>query len=365
MSGSGAPGPVRLLADDLTGALDTGARFTARHGALPVAFRAGSEVEHGSLVLDCATREAREPVARERAAELAGFFSGAGIAMRKIDTLMRGHPIAEIALGFRLGGFASCIVAPAFPAQGRVTRGGRQWAGDRDLSGPLIERLAGEGIGARHAADPDAVRGAGIFVCDASTDAELAAIVAAGRRLAPPVLWVGAAGLAAALGGGAARLAMPHRPLLAVIGSPHPVAMAQLAALERLAPRATLVIGRPDDEGLAAWADGVSVIGFRLPAADEVAAMVRRALDLRLHGMPPPASLLATGGETLRMIVETVGARRLVVEGEVADGIPQARIEGGDWHGALIVSKSGAFGDEATLVRLVAASNYRTRGERA
>ena len=49
---------MRLLADDLTGALDTAAEFVPLTGALPVFWPDGGRLELvGSLGLDSATRE--------------------------------------------------------------------------------------------------------------------------------------------------------------------------------------------------------------------------------------------------------------------------------------------------------------------
>jgi len=70
-------------------------------------------------------------------------------------------------------------------------------------------------------------------------------------------------------------------------------------------------------------------------------------------GIRPPRSLLVTGGETALSVCLSVGADHLQVEGELAPGIPVSRIVGGTWDGVQMVSKSGAFGDEMLLLRIV------------
>ena len=67
---------------------------------------------------------------------------------------------------------------------------------------------------------------------DAETDADLDAIVAEGRRLTGRVLWCGTGGLAGALAGhGTVPRPVLPLPLLALIGSDHPVSRAQVAAV--------------------------------------------------------------------------------------------------------------------------------------
>jgi uncharacterized protein YgbK (DUF1537 family) len=113
-----------LLADDLTGALDTAARFVSRFGAQRVtwkgAWTAGAR--------DLATREGTAAAAAAAHEACGPALRGATLAFKKLDSLLRGHPAAELAACFRAGGFDHLVIAPAFPFQGRVTRHGRQVA---------------------------------------------------------------------------------------------------------------------------------------------------------------------------------------------------------------------------------------------
>lgn len=362
MTGNGNQKQIRLLADDLTGALDSGAKFSRQFGALPIGFRYGQPLPQGSLGFDCGTRDATVQTAQARNTALGGFFHDADIAMRKVDTLLRGHTFEEVALNYRLGGFRSAVFAPAFPEQGRVTRNGRQWALQEDdfvdVAGPLADRFRAAGITPIIAATPDKILGSGFFICDAATSADLKHIVAAGHGLQGPVLWCGAAGLAAALGGGAERHKLPQRPCLVVVGSYHERSRSQLTALAQAFPRSTMIATSRECACDIASAGGLSVLGFDLkgvPQAD-MADAVAESLGLHLNTVSaPPCYLVATGGETLRTIAETMGASMFRVTGEIENGIPLSRLEGGKWDGVAVVSKSGAFGDTQTLVRLAAA----------
>ena len=305
---SSRPDPpiLRLLADDLTGALDSAARFVPLVGAVP-AIWSGS-VPAGTVAFDSGTRDLDAASAAAAMRGLTGVLSCGTIAFKKIDSAWRGHVAME--LDACRAGFDRCVIAPAFPAQGRVTRGGRQWVGDRDAGAPVP-------------------------MLDAETDADLDAIVAQGRALPGRVLWVGTGGLAGALAG---RRPVPcpvlPQPIVALIGSDHPTTLAQVAP-HRLRPNVVMADLPP---GIAREA-ALQVITARFVAV--------------LTEIPRPGTLFVTGGATLRALCEALGANGLTVDGEVEPGVPTSILRGGAWDGQRIVSKSGGFGDSGLLVRLL------------
>jgi uncharacterized protein YgbK (DUF1537 family) len=73
--------------------------------------------------------------------------------------------------------------------------------------------------------------------------------------------------------------------------------------------------------------------------------------------MARPGTLIVAGGETLRALCAALDADGLVVDGEIAAGVPASRLRGGRWDGLRIVSKSGAFGDAGLLARLLQGEN--------
>ena len=307
-NGTNGRAPVlRIVADDLTGALDTAARFVPLVGVVPTVW-SDAAVADGSIAIDSATRERTEAEARATAVRLAPFLAGADIAFRKVDSLLRGHVAAELAAS--LLAFDHCIFAPAFPFQGRITRNGRQWLRD----GGMVD------------APPMPVP-----MQDAETDADLDRIVAEGRCLSGRVLWCGTAGLAGALAGRRPVIRpVLQGPILALIGSDHPVSRRQVAA----APFARTVPVPP----------GTSRI--------DAAAIIAAGFAAILRDADRPGVLFVSGGETLRAVCAILGAHRLDVDGEIEPGVPTSILRGGRWDGQRIVSKSGAFGDDGFLARL-------------
>lgn len=369
-------GSLRLAADDLTGALDAAAPF-AGEGAPVAVFRdaARAAVHRGAWALDAATRGGGLARAGEAARQIAPALA-AGLAFRKIDSLLRGHVAAEIAATVEAGSFPSAVIAPAFPAQGRVTRRGRQFARNADGAWNAVDldlsaALSALGLDVRVLANAAGIAGSGTFLCDAETDSDLQAIASAGLRLAGPVLWCGTSGLARALAGRTPSLrALPRGPVLGVIGSRHGVSAAEIERLRQRHPEAVFAAADAELVGIAAAkaeqrleAGQSSLLSLALPTLPPDQAK-RVLYDLAAKSaVLIPGAVYASGGDTLAALMEATGAERLDVEGEVAPGVPLSRIAGGHWDGIPIVSKSGAFAASDVLSRLFEPTEEKRRAQ--
>jgi 4-hydroxythreonine-4-phosphate dehydrogenase len=326
-----------IVADDLTGAADCAAQ-ALRHGlSAAVALRPDTGVEADVLALDLDTRNGDARAAYAATRDAAG--AGAPLLYVKLDSLLRGHVGAALdgALdGARAG---TAVVAPAFPAQGRTTAGGRQLV-DGEVVGDLLETLREQATReVIHVRDGELDR-PGVLVCDAEDDDDLARIARAGPAGA---VWAGSAGLAGALfrglepGGDAPRVAAVGGPALVVVGTQ--AAAAQLEVL----------LGRPGCAGIPA--------GPRM--GEEARMALARGEDAVLYGeaaagadlaraVEHAAGLVLTGGETARAVCDRVGVTAIELIREIEPGVPLGRA--GDLG---IVTKAGAFGGPATLSRAV------------
>ena len=357
------PGCLRLIADDLTGALDTAVQFVAPTAPIDVFWQ--PTLAFGSVAIDAGTREQDAATAARRVAAQVSVFQPRPDACHfaKLDSLLRGHASAEIRAWHEAMEFSHCLVAPAFPRLGRVTRGGRQYWRDNDAwrlaDCDLAAELRACGFTVSLCRPGDAAP-PGLSFWDAESDADLLAIAAAGNAVCGPVLWCGCGGLATALGPGqaakAARGALA-RPLLGLIGTDHPVTRAQLAECQ--AP----VISLPEDgvRGAARIAEklateGCVLVQCALPdgiGRAAAAERIGREFAALLRGLAPPATLFVSGGETLRGVCDALAANHLQLIGELLPGIPRSRLRGGRFDGVAVVSKSGAFGAPDTLRRLL------------
>jgi uncharacterized protein YgbK (DUF1537 family) len=345
---------LRLLADDLTGALDTAAEFVPLTGELPVVWHDHGRLAPGeSAALDSGTREHAPAAAADRIGRLIGHLSGADFAFKKIDSLLRGPTLAEIAACVGSGIWRYGVLAPAFPYQGRFTRAGRQYAGTDPITGDLTEALGAMGLVAQSSGSG---LKPGITVFDAETDDDLRRIVAIGRACSEPVLWIGTGGLAQALAAdrsGRKTLNLPN-PILGLFGSDQPATAAQLAAC---APH-WLDIADGDFAPIPARLReaGIALVSFRLPADTErraAAARIAGSIQLLSEQVSPPGTIVVAGGETLRSVCNAVGATSLMVRGRLVPGVPCSTIVGGRWDGVTVVSKSGAFGHPLLLRDLI------------
>jgi uncharacterized protein YgbK (DUF1537 family) len=362
---------LRLLADDLTGALDTAAELVGVtgpvnafwHGAIP-------QVLPPNATLDSGTRELDEVSAVARVTALAPALKGGGIAFKKIDSLLRGSSLQETAACLRVGIWERAILAPAFPYQGRVTRGGIQYARDHGglwspVGGDIVGRLRELGA----IAQPgrlDAPLLPGISVFDAETDEALHEVAALGNAGTAPVLWIGTGGLAQALALAAPSQAGPRLrpPVLGLFGSDQPVTAGQLAACSsdwlRLRDGGPLQVA-----AIAArlHSEGRVLASLDLPhglARDEAARRIATELHRLVRDLPPPGTLLVAGGETLRGLCLSLEARSLEVHGRIVPGLPRSVLRGGIWDGVTVVSKSGAFGHPTLLQDLLRGADTST-----
>lgn len=361
---------LRLLADDLTGALDTSAELVGACGPLKIYWSIDEPpAGRASFAFDSGTREADANEAAAIVRRLTPLLCGAAIAFKKIDSLLRGPWAAELAACLQAGSWDACIVAPAFIHQGRRTRGGQQYARASDgswsaVGGNLVEQLRRHNLVTRLAdprsnAETDLPPGVSVF--DAEGDQDLDRVVDIGRRYSGRVLWCGAGGLAAALARGT-QANLPRSlkaPVLGVFGSDHAATDAQLEACQDIVIRAAEgyldldAVKRRLDQGIALVRLTPPGTRSRTQAAQHFAEEIMRLSQ----SIEKPATLIIAGGETLKAQCLAVEARALKVLGRLEPGVPKSVIQGGAWAGVDVISKSGAFGPPGLWRNLLRENN--------
>src|SRR5947199_4668329 len=116
---------VAILADDLTGALDAAAPFALPGQPIDVIWATARPPLSGGFAFDSETRELPARRAEAAVESFLPHLASRGLSLKKIDSLLRGNTIIEVAACWKSGMFRSLVMAPAFPAQDRITRGGR------------------------------------------------------------------------------------------------------------------------------------------------------------------------------------------------------------------------------------------------
>lgn len=415
-------GPVRglVVADDLTGATDTGHQFAARGFETTVRVTDDADIDRSDVVVyDTDSRYRDEGTAADRVARAIDAHPDA-VVYKKVDSTLRGNLVAEIGAAAEATDADLVLVAPAFPATGRVTVGGvhvvegrpvAETAAGRDPDSPVDDShvptlLDGLEYPVDHLPLTTVERGADdveshlaslveagteadrpkVVVCDAARDGHLESLAAAASRLDDTVVYVGSGGLAryvrleSATAGG----------VLGVVGSASPRTFEQLGALEEgwlvvvdtdlavrdpeaaareAADRAADAMGRHGVAVLTAATSTADVEGTLRAgvAAGLTEAETRERIASVLGRSARTVSdtgevdgLFATGGAVATRLLDSLDASGLGLTGrEVTSGVPVSRIADGPAAGTPIVTKAGAFGDERTIyMALVALSRH-------
>jgi uncharacterized protein YgbK (DUF1537 family) len=389
------PSRVVIVADDLTGAADTGVQFRRAGISARVWLEAHPPEDHGATVYDVDSRALGSAEAAARLMALCPILgdAAAGPLYKKVDSTVRGNVGAESEALLRALGRRVAMIAPAFPANGRTTRGGVQ-----HVDGVPVHRTAAASDPAhpmRHPSieaalrsqtglpitllpldvvrrGPDEIAAAlasmdlGLAVADAEQDADLAAIAAAVARLGSSCLPVGSAGLAAHLPAAwhlvtTAAEDSPARPFgrmtaaLFVCGSLNPRTLEQAEQLAELLGAAPVDALAEDAAAQAAarLRAGQPVVLSSAGARSLTAAQVAAAIGATFRevvAQARPEALLLTGGDTARAALGAVGAHGVELEAELLPGLPIGRLRGGTLEGTPVITKAGGFGPPDALV---------------
>jgi len=331
---------VLAIADDLTGALEAGAKFACRGMAAAVSARL--EFDGGDADVVVIDSETRHLAPAEAAAIVGGIASdrlvplGRKLIYKKTDSTLRGNIRAELdALREALPGSRVAYV-PAYPALGRTVKDGILL-----VEGvPLAETaFACDRLNPIRDSRVASVAGPGVEIFNGVTNADIGA--AADRILAAPLFRVvaGPAAIAEALAERMGRAVQVRWPkagcCLIVNGSRHPQSARQVRhAVERgtIGEKWRLFTEMP--------MGAVDPVEF----AAEVGRRVRHELDRRL-----PAALMVFGGDTAFGILQALGLPTLFPIGEVLPGVPVSRVEGRPLY---LITKAGGFGDLDEIDRI-------------
>ena len=360
---------LHLVAEDLTGALDSAAAFARPAMPVTVSWAPSSGVAASLSAYSTETRDCTADIAVSRtlaAADIARERRDHPLLFKKLDSLLRGHPVLELATFAEKMGCDRIVLAPAHPSLGRITREGWQYA--RDLHG-RFERipidLAGElqATGFETRCGHAVAEKPTIVLADAETDTDLQTLVARERNRGGRILWCGSGGLAQSLASTSPHwLPIAAGRMLAIIGTDHRVTHDQIEAIARRDSTAVLTWTDGDDPETIAdrinrrlESGTMAVIAPNLAPrsrTDATQAIATMLTPLLSHVIKPDA-LFCSGGETLRTVCDALGAEALMCEGFVSGGVPLSQLHGGRWPGIAVMSKSGAFGSSNTLVELL------------
>jgi uncharacterized protein YgbK (DUF1537 family) len=115
-------GRLLIIADDLTGAADTGHEFARRGYGTMVTLNGTSDDE--VIIIDTDSRESSASSAKDAVTSAITTWP-ADLVYKKVDSTLRGNVATEVVASLYAVGADLAVFAPAFPANDRVTECGR------------------------------------------------------------------------------------------------------------------------------------------------------------------------------------------------------------------------------------------------
>lgn len=403
-----------IIADDFTGALDTGVQFAARGAATIVVTDLNYDFQSIKktvevLVMVAETRHLQPQEAYEIVYSTVhrAYQAGVTYIYKKTDSALRGNIGSELTALMNATGVDTLSFIPAFPKLGRVTREGihyidgipvAQSVFGQDPFEPILNSVVEDILGQQtnvpviiHPRKEEyKISNPGIQVFDAETDADLKHI---SRELGPNQLrfCAGCAGFAAVLAdmlnlkGPAPKIPRFEDTLFIACGSVNPVTISQMKVAEEHGfPHVNL---NPVQKLEPSWLDSKSAVECVHQWLAQASAKKRFILDVndpegcedtktyaQEHNLTTEqlrvqisdnlaalmkrmlddglnATLLCTGGDTLMALMQAVDVSELMPICEMASGVVVTEFT---YKGKRyhIISKSGGFGDRDLLIKL-------------
>ena len=395
-----------VVADDLTGAIDTGVQF-AKRGLHTVVVLGDRELPAAEVVAISTDSRSETAMEAYRRAKCAAQQLRDRLLYKKMDSTLRGNIGSELD-GLLDGlGLERALVAPAFPATGRTTVDGYHhvhgvllaesafardplWPATESHLPTLLARQTRRRVGHLPLAVVEQgeqaviqalmIEPASIVAADAAEARHLRTLALALAHMTEKWLPCGSAGLAeawlVALGLGQPDQARfcwspDARPVLVVAGSRHPSTARQL---QRAVTDGNLNLVNLSPAGdwqrklrteVAAWLNqgyntALTTTFSEYQAGKEAATaeMLAQATAWVL-AHSAVAGLVMTGGDIARAVCQAVGAMALHVLGEVQVGVPAGTLVGGIADGLRFVTKAGGFGDDLVILQSISSIQGR------
>lgn len=350
---------VLIVADDLTGALDTASQF----GDSLVVLDPSTKLDSRVVAVSSDSRKLPPGAAAEKVYALLQALPGSKYLYKKVDSTMRGNVGPELEVVVRFTG-SSIPFTPAFPEQGRTVRNGKLFVNDIPLeetqyvdelplrSSNLLELLKansslnpcywGEGGGDvlvfRDVRDREDIASAFEMVIEKGLEKVMSGSAGLAMELAKH------------LGVSEAEKPSSSGPILVASGSKNEVTLRQLRRLSHHIP--THRVSDEKSIPLSILREGgdlaiTSYLGGAPKKEDwlGLTSFVWEAAELI-------GALILIGGETTKLILKCLGAKAIRVGRPPEMGIAAGWILGGKLHGKPILTKAGGFGDEETIIRM-------------
>ena len=388
-----------IIADDFTGANDTGVQLTKRGIETHVVLD-GKNINNDSIsyVLDTESRGLSEEKAYESLKEhVDGIFDHEfDLVYKKIDSTIRGNITSELKAVDQEFKAELIIFAPSFPEIGRVTKDGIHFVNGKRITetefarDPLkpvnednIQKLLQAGFeetvvhhSLAEIRDNNVnFEGARIHTFDAEENLDLEKIVLFAMNTDKKILWVGSAGMANII----LKVYKPYKPALAVVGSLSEVSRMQIKYAEnkgtkvlkidftdilkngnfdKYVNQAVEILNSGNDLIITSsynqddYKETINIGEEMSMGKAEISNLVQDILgqiSVEIIKKVDISGIFVTGGDTAMGLIENSKADGSQIVEEIMTGIPLMKLVGGDIDGYNMVTKAGAFGNEDSI----------------
>lgn len=387
-----------VIADDFTGATDTGVQLKKRGLTCDVVLTASHQSTTDAIVLDTESRSLTGERAFQKVSESISFLklSDYRLVYKKVDSTLRGNIAEEVKAIADAYQPDRIVFAPAYPKIKRKTVDGVHYVGDQRLlatdmvQGPskkiktdrLSDILAAtfhEPVTNHHLSTPitaDLLEFGLLHTFDIIFDADLTALAEYCLAQNQKILYVGSAGLAEAL----FRTIQQAPPVLAIVGSVSEKSLAQIQYAEQagvtifqVAPvdifepqfqrqycqQIQAVLAAGEDVILTACkekADYQRVLtigaekGFTKSQCSQQVQTCLASIATQVLKGQPVAGIFLTGGATAISVIEYLKGHGSRIHEEILTGMVISQLISTEFPDLNMITKAGAFGDQSDLL---------------
>ena len=404
-----------IIADDFTGANDTGLQFS-KNGALTGVFLNLFEIaktlnDFDVVVVDTESRFDDKNTAYEKVYKAARMFIHGGVynIYKKLDSTMRGNIGAEIDGAIEGADAKLAIVAPAMPSMGRTTEGGicyingiavSETETSNDIKTPITSSdirtiIAQQSKKITGCISLEEVRsgieliskkiksyiekGIQIIVIDASSDEDLKKIALAASDINERKVYVGSAGFAEQISVVSGIEAFAKQKfdvkvsggIVIIAGSPSEVTIAQVDYAMRDKNVCVIdvdidkVLNQPGREkqriieqtgGELAEGKDIIIRSAKNRSASQHTEYIGTFLGdvtCDICRKYKPGGLVLTGGDIAIKAINAMGVSGSIVKDEVLSGVASGRFLSDEFRDIVFVTKAGGFGKEDAFLKII------------
>ncbi|WP_434631857.1 four-carbon acid sugar kinase family protein [Thermoanaerobacterium thermosaccharolyticum] len=390
-----------IIADDFTGANDTGVQLKKRGIKTNVILDSKYIInnQYNSYVIDTESRNISQREAYEKVKEVisTALKFKFDFVYKKVDSTLRGNIGAEINAIKEIYRPALIVFAPAYPDNKRTTINGIQMMNNVPVSKTEIANDPNKPVKednlkkllefetnekAIHIYLEDVrngkfnFKGNKLVSFDAETKEDLMGISKYMLNLNKKILWVGSAGLIDAI----LNVLYDINPVLCLIGSISKISRQQVEYMSKRGVKivkvdvASLLNGKTSKNNIVD--ETVNLLNNKYDTAlvttlsyDDYEMTIKVGNDKGLSkeniskytkeiigeiskeviSRTKLCGVFLTGGDTAISFIDHIKAYGTEIIGEVQAGIPLAIINGGMFNGLKIITKAGAFGSEESI----------------